>query len=284
MAMPYTTLISPAVLSPHIEDPDWAIFDCRFSLTDTEKGLRDFIQGHIPGAQYAHLDRDLSGPVIPGKTGRHPLPAIEDLVDTFSRWGIHATTQVVTYDDMGGAIAARFWWLLRWLGHENVAVLNGGWQRWVKEEFEINKEVVDRTPRLFNPSINSDLVCETSEVVQLVTAGEGCLLDARARERYDGLREPIDPIAGHIPTALSVPFAENLDETGLFKSPKELLERFQSGAPGKNLAESCNYCGSGITATHNLLALAHAGYPQARLYPGSWSEWITDPANPIAQN
>ena len=282
--MSYTTLIAPAVLFPHLEDPEWAIFDCRFSLAEPEKGLKDFLKGHIPGAQYAHLDHDLSGPVIPGKTGRHPLPDVDDLANTFSRWGIQDKTQVIAYDDMGGAIAARLWWLLRWLGHEKVAVLDGGWQRWMQEDFQTSTVVTDRTPRLFNPRINENLICEASEVMEMVVQNTGCLLDARARERYDGLREPIDPVAGHIPSAHSLPFSENLNTSGLFKSPAELKSRFMAITNEKNLKNSCSYCGSGITATHNLLALAHAGYPGARLYPGSWSEWITDPTHPIAKN
>ena len=282
--MSYNTLISPAVLFPHLEDPRWAVFDCRFSLAEPDKGLRNFLNGHIPGAQYAHLDNDLSGPVIPGKTGRHPLPDVDDLAGKLSRWGIDQNTQIIAYDDMGGAIAARMWWLLRWLGHEKVAVLDGGWQRWLNEDFKTSAQVSDRTPRLFTPQPNQQLICDAAEVSGMIAAGQGCLIDGRSRERYDGVREPIDPVAGHIPTALSAPFTENLNPSGRFKSKAALKERFLTYTTEKALSTSCHYCGSGITATHNLLALAHAGYPAARLFPGSWSEWITDPTHPIARN
>lgn len=280
--MTYTTLISTTDLASHLADPDWAIFDCRFSLADAERGRRDYVQSHIPGAIYAHLNEDLSGPVIRGQTGRHPLPDIGVVSKRFSTWGIDDRTQVIAYDDAGGSMAARLWWLLRWLGHDAVAVLNGGWQHWLEEKREATGEIVSRAPRSFTPRPHPDMIVTSDDVVAMMHDRRFRLLDARVAVRYRGETEPIDPIAGHIPGAINAPFADNLTPDGLFRPDDELLQYYETllgGIPADRIA--C-YCGSGINAAHTLLALKHLGLGDAKLYAGSWSEWITDPKRPIA--
>jgi thiosulfate/3-mercaptopyruvate sulfurtransferase len=279
--MPYTTLISTAELAAHLTDPDWALMDCRFSLDDPERGRRDYQQAHIPGAVYAHLNEDLSGPVIPGKTGRHPLPDVEVFARTLSHWGIDANVQVVAYDDSSGAIAARLWWMLRWLGHEAVAVLDGGWWPWQGEGRPVRSGLESRPPRTFVPHPQPQLLARTSEIESSLLDQTSRLLDARAIERYRGQVEPIDPVAGHIPGAISAPFTENLNPDGCFRPPEEIRARFQTLLSDVPIDQVICYCGSGVTAAHNLLALAHAGLGDARLYAGSWSEWITDPNHRI---
>jgi thiosulfate/3-mercaptopyruvate sulfurtransferase len=267
----FTTLVAPEDVAPHVDDPDWAIVDCRFWLDATQRGRVDYVAGHVPGAVYAHLDEDLSGPVMPGRTGRHPLPATERFAATLSRWGIDASVQVVAYDAAGGAIAARLWWMLRWLGHERVALLDGGWPRWQREGLPARTGTESRVGRTFSPRPRPALAVDAAAV------------DARGSERFRGEREPIDPVAGHIPGAVSAPFAGNLRDDGSFLSPGALRARYDallSGVPAERVAV---YCGSGVTAAHAVLALAHAGLGAARLYPGSWSEWITDPTRPVAR-
>jgi thiosulfate/3-mercaptopyruvate sulfurtransferase len=280
--MPYTTLISASELAQHLADPDWAVVDCRFSLSDTGRGRRDYQQAHALGAVYAHLDEDLSGPVIRGKTGRHPLPEVETVARTFSNWGIDADVQVVAYDDTGGSMAARLWWLLRWLGHDAVAVLNGGWQRWIGDGRDIRAGVETRSPRSFTPHVRPDLVVSTGEVLAALRDPGFKLFDSRTADRYLGENETIDPVAGHIPGARSAPYPDNLGRDGTFLTPEDLRARYTAllgEAPADQVAF---YCGSGVTAAHDLLAMAHAGLGEGRLYAGSWSEWITDPTRPIA--
>ncbi len=275
--MVYKTLISTSNLNEHLNDPNWVIVDCRFSLADTELGRRSYAESHIPGAVYAHLDDDLSGPIIPGQTGRHPLPKPDAFAKTLSDWGVDEAVQVVAYDNFGGAIAARLWWMLRWLGHDAVAVLDGGWPVWATEDRPKTDEASSAIPRNFIPQVRHDLVALVEEVPM-----SSCILDARSADRYRGENETIDPIGGHIPRALSAPFTENLDETGRFRSPETLKARFKAILGERSPAETVIYCGSGVTANHNLLAMAHAGLDGGRLYPGSWSEWITDANRPVA--
>lgn len=280
--MPYSLLISPGDLYLHLNDPDWIILDCRFSLADPARGRKAYQQAHIPGAQYVHLDEDLSGPIIPGQTGRHPLPTVEAFSERLGRWGIDETVQVVAYDDLGGAIAARLWWMLQWLGHEAVAVLDGGFFGWHKADFAVKRGDETRPPRTFTPHPRPGMVADATAVEQARQEGAACLLDARAAERYAGFQEPIDPVAGHIPGARSAPFRENLDDDNTFLPPDQLRARFRYLLGDTPPTSTISYCGSGVTGAHNLLAMAVAGLPGARLYPGSWSEWITDPARPIA--
>ncbi len=280
--MTYTTLISTAALAAILNDPDWAIVDCRFSLADTEQGRHDYRQNHIAGAIYAHLDDDLAGSIIPGKTGRHPLPEIETFVQTLSRWGIDRRVQVVAYDNSGGAIAARLWWMLRWLGHEAVAVLDGGWSRWQREGRPVNDGWQARQARTFTAHPRPELIATTAEVARIRTDPNYRLFDSRSLERYRGQVEPIDPVAGHIPGAIPLPFADNIGPDGRFLPPDELKTRFESQLGEIPAERTIFYCGSGVTAVQNIVAMAHAGLGEARLYVGSWSKWITDPSRPVA--
>lgn len=283
--MSYTTLISASELMNHIANPHWAIIDCRFSLDDTEHGRRAYLHAHIPGALYAHGNEDLSGKIVTGKTGRHPLPSPETFAKTLSNWGIDNNLQIVVYDDKGGAMAAaRLWWMLRWLGHDAVAVLNGGWPLWQKNGYPATSGVETRKPRIFIPRVRNGLLMSSDDVSRILHNPNFRLIDARSADRYRGENETIDPVAGHIPGALSAPFAGNLGSDGLFLSPKDLKTRFQCLLSDIPPERGVFYCGSGITAAHNLLALAHAGFGDAPLYAGSWSEWITNPDYPIAKD
>lgn len=272
--MNYTTLISCLELAERLEDERWIVVDCRFSLGDPERGRIDYGKAHIPGAVYAHLDEDLSGPVIPGKTGRHPLPTTQDMIDRFGRWGIGPGVQVVAYDDAGGGIAARLWWMLQFLGHDAVAVLDGGWPRWERLGLPTRGGVEASEPRPFTARPRADWIVDAETVDRLRAHPRWRLVDAREGERYRGEVEPIDPVAGHIPGAVSAPFKENLHEDGLFREPEDLRRRFESVIGDTPADHVISYCGSGVTAAHNLLAMAHAGLGHARLYPGSWSEWL----------
>jgi len=279
----YKTLISTNDLVERLENPDWVIIDCRFALTNTEQGRRDYFEEHIPGALYAHLDEDLCGEIIPGKTGRHPLPPVDSLVNSFSRWGIDTQVQVIAYDGSGGAMAAaRLWWLLRWLGHEAAAVLDGGWPLWKDQNLPVKTGPETRKPRTFIPDLREELCASTAEVLLMSVDRGSLILDSRAVERYRGEYEPIDPVAGHIPGAQPSPYQENLDPQGRFLQPGVLRQRFEALMKGIPMERTAFYCGSGVTAAQNILALAHAGLGEAKLYGGSWSEWITDSQHPVA--
>jgi len=281
--MSYTTLISMQELAAHLDDPAWAVVDCRYRAKDPEYGLRAYRQSHVAGAVYAHPDRDLAGPVLPGRTGRHPLPAVEVLAEKLSGWGIDAGVQVAAYDDAGGALAAaRLWWLLRWLGHTAVAVLDGGWQAWEREGLPVRAGDEGRVRRDFRPRLRPEMVVDAQAVQRLLCDPDMRLLDARAADRFRGQNETLDPVAGHIPGALSAPYAENLGTDGRFKPPEELRTRYQALLAGQPAERVVLYCGSGVTANHDLLALMHAGLGEARLYAGSWSDWILDPSRPVA--
>jgi thiosulfate/3-mercaptopyruvate sulfurtransferase len=281
--VPFTTLIAPGELRPHIDDPDWAVVDCRFTLGQPERGRWAYAAAHIPGAVYAHLEEDLSGTIVPGRTGRHPLPPIGPFAAWLSAWGIDERVQVVTYDDVGGAIAARLWWMLRWVGHDAVAVLDGGWPAWEAAEFPVAAAPASRSPRRFSPRPRHDLAVDV-HVVERARRDPGWrLADARAAPRFRGEDETIDPVAGHIPGALPVPFADNLDPSGRFRPRDELRVRLTNALGHTPAERTVFYCGSGVTAAHDVLAMVHAGLGEPRLYPGSWSEWITDPRRPVAR-
>ncbi len=281
MNIHYTTLISTAGLAAHLLEPDWAIFDCRFSLADPERGRRDYRQSHIPRAIYAHLNEDLSGPIVPGKTGRHPLPHVDAIAQFLSRSGIDSNTQVVAYDDTGGSMAARAWWLLRWLGHQAVAVLDGGWQQWLKEDRPTTGEIILPAPRSFVPHPHPDMIVTSDDVAAMMNDPNVKLFDARNADRYRGENETLDPVAGHIPHAISAPYADNLTPEGRFKPMDDLRRRFDLLLGDTPADHTAFYCGSGVTAAHSVLALKHIGLGDAKLYAGSWSEWITDPKRPI---
>jgi len=252
------------------------IFDCRSSLMDEEAGQRAYNEGHIPGAQYAHLSRDLSGPIKPGVTGRHPLPNKDEFVKTLETWGVTNDSTVVSYDDANGAFAARLWWMMRWLGHGQVFVLNGGISAWKSAGFATNTLAVKPKTSTFSQAASISQTVTADDLQQ----GKYFIIYARDQARFDGKVEPIDPIAGHIPGAICFPFSRNLTDTASFKSVEELRVQFTAAGVTKEDQTAC-YCGSGVTAAHNILALVHAGYPEPLLYPGSWSEWITDSRRPI---
>jgi thiosulfate/3-mercaptopyruvate sulfurtransferase len=280
--MLYDTLISVNDLYSHLTDPDWVIVDCRFSLADTEHGRREYIRAHIPGAVYAHLDEDLSGTVIPGKTGRHPLPSIEKATRIFSKWGIGKGNQVVAYDDAGGALAAvRLWWMLRWLGHDEVAVLDGGWQAWHAKDLPVRSGSESRAIEGFIPDPRPEMIATTEDILSLTTDEGICLVDARTADRFRGENEVIDPVAGHIPGAVNLPYPKNLNADGTFRSPEELRNMYLDLLGGKAPEQAIYYCGSGVTSIHSILAMVHAGLKEPRLYAGSWSEWIRDPERPV---
>ena len=279
----YQTLISAAELADNLSAPDWAIVDCRFLLRDSERGRQDYARAHIPGAVYAHLNEDLSGEIVPGKTGRHPLPSVDALARTFSNWGIDASVQVIAYDDRDGSMAAaRLWWLLRWQGHDAVAVLDGGWQQWQQAGYPLASGVESRAHRTFVPQVRGELAVTAEEVLATTHNPAVRVVDVRAAERYRGEQEPIDPIAGHIPGAVNAPYTETLDAEGRFLPAQTLRGRFQTLLGDVSPEQAIFYCGSGVTAAHEALAFAHAGLGNGRLYAGSWSEWITDPTRPIA--
>lgn len=275
----FSTLVSPSELVSCLGQPTLRIVDCRASLQNPEAGRDLYLASHVPGATFADLLRDLSGPIVPGQTGRHPLPALDRFVDKLRSWGIGKLSQVVAYDDAGGAFAARLWWMLRWLGHDAVAVLDGGFPAWVAEGRPVSAEPPLLVAGDFTARPRAELLVSAAELAQ---SRAGKLFDARAPERYRGDVEPIDPVAGHIPGAENLPFAENLRD-GRFKSPAELRQRLAAALGETQPEDAVVYCGSGVTACHDVLAFAHAGLPLPKLYAGSWSEWITDPSRPTAR-
>jgi thiosulfate/3-mercaptopyruvate sulfurtransferase len=272
-----TTLIEVEAFAKILNsDSGIFVFDCRFSLTDDQYGHRGFAENHIPTAQYADLNQQMSADIIPGKTGRHPLPAKEVFLQQVQDWGVGPDALIVAYDDSNGVYASRLWWMFRWLGHANVVVLNGGIQAWNEAGYEVTSDIPRYTRSNFKISPSLTLSIEAGEVL----LDSGFLADARELPRFKGEVEPIDPVAGHIPGASCLPFAENMS-AGKFKSADELKNRFNSAGIEEGTHVTC-YCGSGVTAAHNILALVHAGFPEPTLYAGSWSEWITDPERPIA--
>lgn len=277
----FNSLIEAQDLYLILQDRNTVVVDCRFSLQDTEAGRQAYLAGHIPGAVYAHLDEDLSARIIPGKTGRHPLPSVEHCEQLFSKWGIDDEVQVVVYDDQGAAFASRLWWMLHWLGHDKVAVLNGGFKAWSQKQLPVSTTIQFKNPRLFVPTVQADLTVAAGDLLTNLTTQALQVVDSRAEERYSGAVEPIDPVAGHIPGAQNLPFGKNLDADGRFHSSETLRERFRG--IGK-ASETVFYCGSGVTACHNVLAWYHSGLGMPKIYPGSWSEWITDEGRPVERD
>ncbi len=259
--------------------------DCRFDVAadaDSERGERDWRRSHLPGAVYAHLDRDLADLAVPGR-GRHPLPSEAAFAATLSRWGLRPADPVIVYDDGSGAMAARLWWLLRLAGHTNAAVLDGGIAAWRAAGLAENAEVP--APKAGSHAVHFDLgaIADSEQIESLRQDPSKLLLDARAAPRFRGEVEPIDPVAGHVPGARNRPFSDNLDAKGRFKAADVLRDEFGVLLAGRQPTEVVLMCGSGVTACHNLLAMTHAGLPGARIYAGSWSEWIGDPLRPVAR-
>jgi thiosulfate/3-mercaptopyruvate sulfurtransferase len=280
-----TTLVEPALLAQRLADPSWAVIDCRFELARPDWGRAAYAQGHIPGALYAHLDEDLSGPVTPA-SGRHPLPTPEVLEETFGRLGIDESVEVIAYDQGSGAYAARLWWLLRWLGHRRVAVLDGGLAAWQQAGLPVSSAPAQRPARRFvaRPAHGSWISTAALEQrLPQIAQGAAVLVDARGADRFRGENESIDPVAGHIPGARNHPYTANLGADGRFLPPQQLRQLWEQRLAGAAPGDLICMCGSGVTACHNLLALEVAGLPAATLYAGSWSEWIRDPARPVAR-
>ncbi len=275
-----TTVVSADVLAARLGDPAWVVVDCRFDLAEPAWGEAAYREGHITGAQYASLDRDLSGPPN-GHNGRHPLPQPDRLAETLGRWGIDAGVQVVVYDHGPGMYASRLWWLLRYLGHDAVAVLEGGYDAWTREGRPVRGDAEQPRPRNFHSTVRADLLVSATEVRRLLGDPAHRLIDARAPERFEGRVEPLDPVAGHIPGAANQCFQENLRSDGTFHPPEVLQERLATLLGGVAPERAVCYCGSGVTACHNLLALEYAGLHGARLYAGSWSEWCSDATRPV---
>jgi thiosulfate/3-mercaptopyruvate sulfurtransferase len=275
-----TALVDTETLAQHLADPDWVVFDCRHDLMAPGRARTEYAKSHIPGARFLHMDEDLSAPKT-GKNGRHPLPDPQLFMETLGRAGVDARKQVVAYDAQGGMAAARLWWLLRWLGHLPVAVLDGGWNRWVDEGRPQSSDTPQPKPARFNGTPRGIAVSAES-VRSHLGDGTMLLLDARAPDRFRGQNETIDPVGGRIPGALNRFYRDNLDASGRFKAQEVLNEEFGSILGAIDPAKVVNYCGSGVSACHNLLAMEVAGLRGARLYPGSWSEWIADAWRPVA--
>ena len=274
--MSYKTTISEKDLKNNISNNDFIIFDTRCDIKDSGYGIDSYTEGHIENSIFVDVDTDLASEKQQG-TGRHPLPKVETFCDKLSHWGMDNNKQVVIYDDAGGAFAGRMWWMLRWLGHEDVAVLDGGLNSWVKNG---NKLITSPTlfkKSYFEPTINNEMIATLRDVENAQHVLNTILLDARSKERYEGISDPVDPIAGHVPGAISHPLGTNLDRTGKFKDKEELKHNFDKINHDLKEKEIISMCGSGITACHNILALEIAGIKNAKLYVGSWSEWITDP-------
>jgi thiosulfate/3-mercaptopyruvate sulfurtransferase len=274
----FAQLIQTFELLHHLGKPDWAVIDARFYLPEPERGEAEFLEAHVPGALYAHLDRDLSGPTT-GRNGRHPMPSVEQMTDRFSRWGIDDSVQVVVYDTSQGQMASRLWWMLRYLGHDAVAVLDGGFAAWLAEERPAARGRETRARRRFVPHARDEMRVDVQTLE--ASLGDLLLIDARAPERFRGEVEPLDPVAGHIPGARNHPTSSSLGSDGRFLTAEVLRERLRSFMGDGPPTSVVSYCGSGVTACHNLLAMDIAGMRGARLYAGSWSEWCADEARPI---
>jgi thiosulfate/3-mercaptopyruvate sulfurtransferase len=276
----HATLVDTATLAAHLDDPRWIVFDCRHDLARPDAGREAYLESHIPGARFLHMDEDLSGPVS-GRNGRHPLPDPAAFAAKLGAAGVGPDSQVVAYDEQAGATAARLWWMLRWLGHAAVAVLDGGLAKWRREERPETAALPRVVPARFEPRPRPHTVDVGFVAAHLQDPGTR-LVDARSAERYRGEAEPIDPVAGHIPGSVNRFVRENLGPGGVFKPAAELRAEWQrllAGAPAEGVVHSC---GSGVAACHNLLAMEIAGLPGSRLYAGSWSEWCADPRRPVA--
>lgn len=279
----FETVISPAELSKRLSEYDVVLVDCRYVLGRPGGGRAAYLDNHLPGAVYADLEEDLSGPVAAGRTGRHPLPEKRDLVSVIRQLGINNASQVVTYDEGPGYMAAaRLWWMLKWSGHDAVAVLDGGLLRWTDLGLPLERGISTPKPSDFQPHFRDEMLVSAAEIEDSLGDGTLTLIDSRSADRFRGENETIDLVAGHIPGALCLPFNQNLDSTSAFLAPNDLKRRFLDIVGEQGASRVAFYCGSGVTAAHNVLAFYHAGLGLPRLYPGSWSEWITDPSRPVA--
>ena len=272
----YTTLINAAVVNTDLHKPAFRVVDCRFDLAHKTAGREAYLAAHIPGAVYADLEADLSGPPVTDH-GRHPLPTPERLHDVFARLGINSNTQVVVYDQVSGSIAGRLWWLLRYMGHDAVAVLDGGWQEWLKAGWPVTAGVEQNPGGTFKGKPQTEWLVTVDQVPHAEL-----LIDSRDPARYRGEMEPLDPRAGHIPGAINRFWKRNLDENGLFKQPAIIRQEFEHILGDTDPRDAVFYCGSGVTACHNILAVVHGGLAMPGLYAGSWSDWCSSPERPVA--
>jgi thiosulfate/3-mercaptopyruvate sulfurtransferase len=282
--MTFTTLISAAELAEHVFEPNWVVLDCRHDLANPDFGRNAYTEGHIPNAQFAHLDSELAGGKIGSDNkfrGRHPLPDRATFIQSLRGWGINDDTQVVAYDAHGGMFAARLWWMLRWVGHEAVAVLDGGLPAWTAYGMFLSTEASPRVLGTLTDKPSLVTAASADDILKNLTAGNRTVVDARAPDRFRGENETLDPVGGHIPHAKNRFFKDNLQADGRFKSADQLREEFSQVID--HPANAIMQCGSGVTACHNLLALEVAGLKGAALYPGSWSEWCADATRPVAK-
>jgi thiosulfate/3-mercaptopyruvate sulfurtransferase len=275
----FTTLVTTDELARHLDDPRWVVFDCRHELAEPGLGRAQYLESHIPGARFMHMDEDLAGPPT-GTNGRHPLPDPAVFAAKLGAAGVGPDTQVVAYDAQGSVNASRLWWMLRWVSHDAAAVLDGGLPKWLREARPMTAALPHPAPARFEPRLRP-LAVDAARVAAALRSPAMTLVDARAGERYRGESEPIDPVAGHIPGSLNRFVRENLDR-GVFKPPEVLREEFRALLGGTAPEAVVHSCGSGVAACHNLLAMEIAGLAGSRLYPGSWSEWCADPARPVA--
>lgn len=267
-------VISAANLKAILNDDHLVIFDCRFSLASPASGMTEYETAHIPSSRYLHLDRDLSGPMGNGEFGRHPLPDPDHFASSMASKGVDDDSLVVAYDDSGGAFASRLWWMMKWLGHEAVSVLDGGWRAWLTANGAVQSSISPHEKSTFTRNEITPLLASATELLDQ----DVNLIDSRSAERYAGEAEPIDPVAGHIPGAVNRPWMQNLNEDGKFLSPGQLRARFTDLDLSN---QTIFYCGSGVTACHNILATQIAGLPMPQLYAPSWSGWINDETRPV---
>ena len=273
------TLIRAPELALHLENPDWVLVDVRHDLSDHAAGRRQYDKGHLPGAHFLSVETDLSG-TKNGHNGRHPLPDVDDFAATLSAIGIDGTKQVVAYDQAVNTYSGRLWWMLRWVGHRNVAVLDGGVDAWIRAGLPVNTQVPARKPARFAAQISESPV-SVQTVIRNIEDLEMMMVDARGADRFRGENETIDPVGGHIPGARNRPYPQNLNPDNTFKDPVRLRTEWEAFLAGRAPGEVVHHCGSGVTACNNMLAMEIAGLPGSLLYPGSWSEWSADPARPI---
>ena len=279
--MSYSTVVPTSELADLLAAAvPLSIVDCRYDLTNGDWGLAEYRRGHIPGAVYASLSHDLAGPAT-GRNGRHPLPPVQAMAATFSRLGIGPHTQVVAYDQESGMYASRLWWMLRYLGHDAAAVLDGGWAKWTREQRPTSSGDETRQPATFEPRPRAEYVVDVARMERIAAQGGATIIDARAPERFEGRVEPIDRVAGHIPGARNLYHRDHVTEAGTLATAAAIRARFDEVLDGTPPSDVVVYCGSGVTACHNLLAMEHAGLRGAKLYPGSWSEWSSDPTRPV---
>ena len=276
----HTTLISTELLAAHLNDSSWLIADCRYSLKDEQWGAAQYTAGHIPAAVFVNLAHDLAGPRT-GTNGRHPLPSLDAMAATFARLGIGDQTQVVAYDQDAGPFASRLWWMLRYLGHDAVAVLDGGFAEWTREGRPLESGTQTRLSATFTPRLRAKMRLTVDDVMQHLDDRSMLLVDARSPERFAGQPDPLDTSYGHIPGARNRPYRNNISDEGTMRSAAQLKADFERVLGDRTPAEAVMYCGSGVTACHNLLAMEHAGLKGAKLFAGSWSEWEADPKRPI---